>query len=88
MTKDFATDEALTETPDAYLSLRALSLYGGLSVRLLRSLLTHPVHPLPHYRVGAKILVKRSEFDIWIRHHRETRRDRVEQLVTTLLQSL
>lgn len=68
---------------DPYLSLRGLAGYSGLSVRLLRSLLRHPSHPLPHYRVGVqggsvglvagrdgrgcKVLVRRSEFDAWMR---------------------
>lgn len=67
---------------DPYLSLRGLAGYSGLSVRLLRSLLRHPIHPLPHYRVGVmggsvplvaggdgrgcKVLVRRSEFDRWM----------------------
>ena len=51
---------------DAYLPIRALTAYAGLSVRTLRSHLVHPVRPLPHYRVGGKVLVKRSEFDAWM----------------------
>lgn len=67
---------------DPYLSLRGLAGYSGLSVRLLRSMLRHPSHPLPHYRVGVmggsvalvaggdgrgcKVLVRRSEFDRWM----------------------
>jgi hypothetical protein len=51
---------------DAYLSLKALSGYAGLSVRTLRGYLTSATHPLPHFRVGGKLLVKRSEFDQWI----------------------
>lgn len=61
---------------DPWLSLSGLSGYSGLSVRTLRLLLHHPDDPLPHYRVGAmdrragrrgaKILVRRSEFDRWM----------------------
>ncbi len=52
---------------DCYLSMRDLSAYSGLSVRTLRKALGDPVHPLPHYRPGgAKIVVKRSEFDVWM----------------------
>jgi hypothetical protein len=39
---------------------------SGLSVRELRDCLRHPSHPLPHYRVDRKILIWRSEFDVWI----------------------
>src|SRR3989441_6805490 len=42
---------------DPFLSLRALAGYAGLSVRTLREYLDQPTRPLPHYRVGGKILV-------------------------------
>ena len=73
---------------DGYLSLRALSVYGGLSVRTLRGYLTHPAQPLPHYRVGGKILVKRSEFDGWIRAFRTTETSQVETIVAGVLTGL
>jgi excisionase family DNA binding protein len=61
---------------DPYLPLRALAAYSGLSVRKLRALLIDPAHPLPHHRVGGKILVRRSDFDDWITVYR--RRDCVD----------
>lgn len=51
---------------DPYLTVKGLAGYSGLSTRKLRDLLTDPQHPLPCYRVGGKILVRRSEFDRWI----------------------
>jgi hypothetical protein len=51
---------------DAYLSLRTLSGYAGLSIRTLRSYLGHPSYPLPHFRVGGKVLVRRSDYDRWM----------------------
>ena len=65
---------------DPWLSLSGLAGYSGLSVRTLRGLLRHPGHPLPHYRVGApgfpgkrgaKVLVRRSEFDRWMGRWRQ-----------------
>ncbi len=66
---------------DPWLSLRALSKTSGFSVRTLRSFLTDPHHPLPHFRlrephiiadrsgkrrtVSGKITVKWSEFQKW-----------------------
>jgi hypothetical protein len=38
----------------------------GAVMRKLRDYLSDPVRPLPHYRVGGKVLVRRSEFDSWI----------------------
>ena len=48
-----------------HLSLKALAVYSGLSVRTLRGYLVDRVRPVPHYRIGGKILVARSEFDAW-----------------------
>jgi hypothetical protein len=40
-------------------ALRALASYSGLSIRTLRGYLSHRAHPLPHYRVGGKVFVRR-----------------------------
>jgi hypothetical protein len=45
-----------------YFDLQALATYSSCSVRWLRDRL----HPLPHYRIEGKILVKREEFDRWL----------------------
>ncbi len=55
----------VSDLDDAYLPLRALARYAGLSVRTLRSYLVHGSSPLPHYRIGGRVLVRRSEFDAW-----------------------
>jgi hypothetical protein len=52
-------------TGDGFMPLRALSNYSGLSVRTLRDHLFNRLRPLPHYRIGGRIVVKRSEFDEW-----------------------
>ncbi len=57
---------------DGYMDLKALSTYSSLSVRTLRQYLKDPVHPLPHFRPGGKILVRLSHFDQWMgRFHRD-----------------
>jgi hypothetical protein len=55
---------------DPFLTLKALVGYSGIGLRKLYEYLTDPVHPLPHYRVGGKIVVRRSEFDAWIAAYR------------------
>jgi predicted DNA-binding transcriptional regulator AlpA len=57
--------EQETAVDDRYLSLRSLAMYSGMSVRTLRGYLVRRHAPLPHYRIGGKILVRRSEFDRW-----------------------
>jgi hypothetical protein len=56
---------------DPYLNLRALSAYSGLGRSTLRAAIASPTDPLPHYRVApGKILVRRSEFDVWAARRR------------------
>jgi hypothetical protein len=51
---------------DPLLDLRALTRYSTLSLRTLARHLRDLEHPLPHYKVWGKILVRRSEFDRWM----------------------
>ncbi len=76
---------------EGFLSLRALSAYSGLSVRTLRTLIHRRIGPLPYYQVANKILVRRNEFDAWIRQFRHgTKSDRgdVDHLVDEMLGAL
>jgi hypothetical protein len=74
---------------DPFLSLAALAAYSGLSVRNLRERLTDPAHPLPCYRVGGKVLVRRSDYDAWaLRHRRVGAGPDVDRLVAEVLREL
>jgi excisionase family DNA binding protein len=73
---------------DPFLSLKALAAYAGLSVRKLRDCLDDPLHPLPHYRVGAKILVRQSEFDAWMSRYRRVASVDVDPIVQEILDGL
>jgi excisionase family DNA binding protein len=75
-------------TDDPYLPLRALAEYSGLSIRKLRHWLEDPDRPLPHYRVGGKIVVRRSEFDAWMSAYRQAGPRQVGRLVDRVLASL
>jgi hypothetical protein len=82
-------ERVVVSTPlDPFLSLRALAAYSGLGARKLRDYLTDPMHPLPCYRVGGKILVRRSEFDAWIARYRQLGRPDVDRLVADALKDL
>ena len=63
----------IADIGDRYLSVRSLAEYAGMSVRTLRALLVRRHAPLPHYRIGGKILVRRSEFDQWAAEFRVIR---------------
>src|SRR5262249_18508861 len=79
--------ENLSAPLDQFLPLRALAAYSGLSVRKLRQCLEDPAHPVPCYRVGGKILVRRSEFDAWIAVYRRHGRADVARIVSEVLRS-
>ncbi len=53
-----------------WLDLRHLRDYAAVSERTVRSWIYSTADPLPAVRVGAKILVRRSDFDSWLERHR------------------
>ncbi len=55
---------------DPYLGTAALAAYLGLSRRTVQTLVTDPNDPLPSYRVGGKLLARRSEVDAWMARRR------------------
>jgi hypothetical protein len=57
-------------------------------VRTLRAYLDAPVHPLPHNRIGGKILVRRSEFDTWISTYRRVASVDVDGIVKDVMGGL
>ncbi len=63
----------LEQNLDPFFSLKGLAGYASLSRRTLQDLINTPKDPLPSYRVGSKILVRRSEFDAWARHRASRR---------------
>jgi hypothetical protein len=73
---------------DPFLDLRALADYSSLSVRKLRDHLADALHPLPSYRVGGKVLVRRSDFDAWIQRFRHRAGTDVNRIVEDVLREL
>ncbi len=55
---------------DPYFSLTGLAGYASLSRRTLQDLINDTSDPIPSYRVGTKLLVRRSEFDAWLARRR------------------
>jgi excisionase family DNA binding protein len=79
----------VTEADAGYMGLKALARYSGLSVRTLRGYLVDRVRPLPHYRVGGKLLVRRSEFDAWAAQFRVAREPAsIDALVDDVVRAL
>jgi excisionase family DNA binding protein len=58
------------QTQIEWLDLKGLQRHACVSERTLREWIHRPDNPLPSYRVGGKIFVRRSEFDRWVEAHR------------------
>ena len=69
-----------------YLDLKALAMYSSTSVRWLRYRLTDKTAPLPHYRIGGKVLVRVQEFDRWMAGYRTCPQpDELERIVNDVI---
>jgi hypothetical protein len=76
-------------TADGYLTMKQLIAYSTMSDRWLRDAMSQALDPLPSYRAGRKVLVKRSEFDAWMQRRRtqgvaESQDDVVRELLGRL----
>jgi hypothetical protein len=87
--RGFLADRVVVSTAlDPFLSLRALASYACVSIRKLREHLNDPTHPLPHYRVGGKIVVRRSEFDAWMAAYRRVGHTDIGGIVDSVMRDL
>ena len=85
---DPITGASFNQAPDQYLTLKALAVYSGLCVRKLRALISDSSHPLPHYAIHRKYLVRRSEYDAWASGYRRLGNIDVDRIVSEVLDSV
>ncbi len=77
----------LTEySEDPYYDLRAASAYSSMAVSTIRGYIKSG--SLPSYKVGGKVLIRRSEFDVWIKSFRITKDQDLNGLVNDVLNSM
>jgi hypothetical protein len=67
-----------------YFTKKQLSEYSGFSLRRIHDLLNGP-NPIPHFRVGKSIRVRREDFDSWLDEHYRVRADLVDRLVREVM---
>ena len=79
---------SVTVPLDPWLSLQAAANYSGLSVRTLRGWLSHLDRPLPCYRVGGKVLLRRSELDRWMLSFRQVGAEDLNALADGILKEI
>lgn len=68
---------------DGYFGIRRLSKYSDISVRLLRDY----IKTMPHYRINGKILVRQSDFDLWMQRYRKEPED-LNEIVDEITQGV
>ena len=71
---------------DRLLDLRGLSKYSSLGVPTLRDYLRSD--GLPHFKLKGKILVRISEFDKWLESFRVDGKQRLDDIVKDVMESL
>lgn len=73
-------------TKELYFDLKGLSKYSTISVRTLRDYIKN--NELPCFKVGGKILVKRSEFDQWMEQFRVKKGQDLDMIVDDIIKNL
>jgi excisionase family DNA binding protein len=56
--------------PPRYLSVNDAAALLGVSAKTIDRGLKNPIRPLPHYRIGRRIIIDREELDRWVRSQR------------------
>ena len=84
-TRALSRQSGTPSAEDCYLPLKELARYCGLCVRTIRGYLTSPSDPLPHYKIGGKILVRRSDFDAWTARFRVVSSDGLDAVVANIM---
>ena len=69
---------------DRYLDRKEAASYTSLSTRNLEARLSE----IPHFRVGTKILFKKSELDRWLERFREGGTQNLDRIADEAIESL
>jgi len=69
---------------DRYMNKREAAAYTSLSTRNLEARLPE----IPHYRVGRKVLFKKSELDRWIEQFREGGAQNLDRIADEAIESI
>ncbi|HTV56262.1 MAG TPA: helix-turn-helix domain-containing protein [Terriglobia bacterium] len=70
MTPHHQSAESANHPRREWLGLRQLTEYADISERTIRSWIYSPTDPLPAAKVCGKVLVRKSDFDLYLERHR------------------
>jgi len=71
---------------DGYFDLRGLAAYSTLGVSTLRDYIRRG--KLPAFKVRGKVLVRKSEFDLWIQDYRMNKKKDIDRIADDALRSM
>ena len=71
---------------DQYFDLKGLSAYASMGVSTLRDSIK--ARGLPCFKLGGKVLVRRSEFDTWVEKFRVNKARNLSQLADDIMADL
>jgi len=78
--------ETVIALKDQYFDLNGLSVYSALAVPTLRDYIRSGA--LPCFKVKGKILIKQSEFDLWLEGYRKNRKQDLAALADGVMETL
>jgi hypothetical protein len=81
-------DVLLVRENDYFLSLSAMAKATNLSTKTLRNYLSDPIHPLPHYRLGGKVIVRWSDFLSWLQRYKVAAEVDIDAVVQEIVDDL
>ena len=74
----------MIDNRDRYMDKREAATYTSLSTRTLEERLRE----IPHFRVGRKVLFKKSELDRWIEQFREGGAQNLDRIADEAIESI
>ena len=71
-----------------FFSVKELAAYSGLGERTIRDRINAATNPIPCYRIGGAIRIKRSEFEQWMTQFCRVDNNRLDNLVNEIMTDL
>ena len=78
--------EPVISLKDQYFDLRGLSVYSAMAVSTLRDYIKSG--NLPAFKIKGKLLVRKSEFDLWIENFRLNKTQDLDNIVNDILSGM
>jgi excisionase family DNA binding protein len=70
---------------EGYFTVTQAASYLSMSERTVRSLLTDVVNPIPYFKKGRLIRIRRTELDRWIETYRAVNLFNIDEVVDDVL---